>query len=236
MAGFPTCHHHRPRQPVGADQHAPPHREQRGVGRRHHQVPSQTMASSASSPAIRPRRMGRPCRRAAGGRCATPAAPGISGANIAAQPRCSWPTSALPALHPKCNEVAARGYEGFALSLRRPAAAAETRRRCRNPTREMTSSSAAPHRLHCSDRDKTNPSSSISSASRSWARWRSATAVLATVTGRPAPPALAMLRVWRLSHRALQWLTPGHADPHRQATSSSPHLLPGEDAREVRRA
>ena len=63
-------------------------------------------------------RLGRARQR--GGRArrsSRPATPGTSGANVPGKPRVFMPYLGFPAYVQKCDEVAAKGYEGFAASL-----------------------------------------------------------------------------------------------------------------------
>ncbi len=132
-AGWATCiprhqhgrlpepvHDHRPRQPVGADQHAGRHRAARRVGGRLRRPPRGHAASRRSSR--------RPAAEDAwvehvselGNATLFPLANSwYMGANVPGKPRVFMPyVGGLGVYSRHCEQIAANGYEGFALTAR----------------------------------------------------------------------------------------------------------------------
>ena len=109
-------HHHRPRQPVGAQQHDRVHRAARRLDRRLPRLPARARPRRRSRPRAEaedgvggPRQRGGPTPRSI--RCANS---WYMGANIPGKPRIFMPyIGGVGAYRQNCDDVAARGYEGF---------------------------------------------------------------------------------------------------------------------------
>ena len=110
-------HDHGPGQPVGAHQHDRVDRAARELDRRLHRLPARPRARRRSRP--RPTRRTRGSRtstRSPTSRCSRRCNSWYLGANIPGKPRVFMPLLGFPPYVEKCDEVAAKGYEGFVLS------------------------------------------------------------------------------------------------------------------------
>ncbi len=110
-------HDHRPRQPVRAEQHGRLHRAARRLDRRLHRAPARPRRSRGSRPTQTRRTRGSSTSAALADATLYPEATSwYVGANIPGKPRVFMPyVAGCGTYRRECDEVAARGYEGFVL-------------------------------------------------------------------------------------------------------------------------
>ena len=112
-------HDLRPGQPVGAHQHDRVDRAARELDHRLHRVPARQRATRASRRRPRRRTRGSTYVNAVADFTLFPSCNSwYLGANVPGKPRVFMPLLGFPTYVEKCDEVAAKGYEGFALSAR----------------------------------------------------------------------------------------------------------------------
>ena len=120
VAGLPQpVHHHRPRQPVGAVQHAGRDRAARRLDHRLHRAHARRAGSNASRRGPRRWTNGSPRSTRSANATVLPLAKHswYLGANIPGKPRVFMPyAGGMLRYRQICADVAARGYEGFMLS------------------------------------------------------------------------------------------------------------------------
>ena len=191
-------HDHRPRQPVGAQQHDGVDRTARGLDRRLHGATCATGASPPSSRRAKPRTSGSTHVNEAGQRRRSTRrrTRGTWARTCPGKPRVFMPyIGGVGAYREKCDEVAANGYEGFALSSKRAA----TRRRCRPSIRPTPDRAAT-----------AKPTSPTSTSNASTPRWRRRWPRSCPPTSAPSPTSPARSspsgsRRWRCTSAGPRW-------------------------------